>query len=479
MEPKRAKGVILMSQERLVMISNAEPYAHKYEDDKVVQEKQPGGLTTGLDPMMQQQGDLWLAWGREEADFEVTDQNNSIRVPDKDGYKLKRLKLTTEEVEGFYYGFSNRTLWPICHNFITKANFSRENWRSYQKVNQKYAEAALEEISGREMIWVQDYQLCLVPGMIREEIPEARLGFFWHIPWPPYEIFNTIPWREELLEGLLASDLIGFHTRDYVDNFLNTAAKNGMKVDRKESLIEHRGNITRVRAIPLGIDYQYFFSCAEREDIKQEARQLREHFAVDNLIIGIDRLDYTKGIFTRLQAVDRFFEKYPEYRGEVSLVQRVSPSRTSIPEYKEMRRQVARAIGDINGRHNIGAWEPIRYFKQTLPQEELIPYYLAADLALVTPLVDGLNLVSKEYLASREKGQLILSEFAGVKHQLPGAIVVNPHNFEEIGEAIRQIIEMPEQEKERRYQKMIGSVKSHDINWWRETFLKEWRDCYE
>ncbi len=471
-------------QERLVMISNDEPYAHKFknkESGEIFQEKQPGGLTTGLDPLMQERGNLWLAWGREEADFEVVDANNSIMVPDQEGYQLKRLKLSKEEVDGFYYGFSNRTLWPICHNFITKANFSRKNWKSYRQVNEKYAESALAEIEGDEWIWVQDYQLCLVPGMIRERKPEAKLALFWHIPWPPYEIFNTIPWRQKLLDGLLANDLIGFHTESYVENFLKTAAQNGFKVDKKEQIVKPQdpnSQPTKVISNPLGIDYDYFASAAQREELKKQAKQLRQDFNANHLIIGIDRLDYSKGILSRLEAIDRLFEKYPQYRGEVSLIQRICPSRTNIPEYKEMRRKIDRAIGDINGRHNVGGWEPIRYFKQALPQEKLIPYYLAADSALITPLVDGLNLVAKEYLACREKGQLILSEFAGVKEQLPGAEVVNPHNIDQVAEAIRQIIEMTEKEKKQRYSRMIKAVKNQDLDWWRDTFLKEWRNCY-
>lgn len=468
-----------MEKGKMILISNAEPYAHKFENGSVKQEKLPGGLTTGLDPMMQKEKGLWVAWGREEADFEVVDEDNLVKVPDESGYTLKRINLSEDEVQGFYYGFSNSTLWPISHNFVTRAKFSPENWQYYKQVNRKYADAAVAVANNYDKFWVQDYQLCLVPGMIREKMPEAKIAHFWHIPWPPAEIFSTIPWREELLTGLLGSDFIGFHNKTYVINFLQTALRSGAKVDWEENLVHYQGHTTRLAAIPLGIDYEYFSEMAQKQEIQEETKRLKDYFDVEYLIIGVDRLDYTKGIVPRLKAIEKLLDKYPQYEEKLTLVQRVAPSRTDIPEYKEMRRRIDRTIGNINGRFHTVPWEPIHYFRSSIPQKELIPYYLAADAALITPLIDGLNLVSKEYLASKQNGQLILSEFTGVSEQLTEALQVNPYHIENVADTIHRALQEPEEQKSRRYQSLIKTIASQDINWWRDTFLRKWENCYE
>ena len=474
-----------MINKSLVMISNAEPYAHKYYNNKIVQEKQPGGLTTGLDPLMQDlDNSVWVAWARGEADFEVTDKNNSIKVPDENGYKLKRISLDKTEENGFYYGFSNQTLWPICHNFITKANFSPINWQIYKNVNKKYAKAALAEINGDEMIWVQDYQLSLVPKYIKEENPEAKIAHFWHIPWPPFEIFNTIPWRREILEGLLAADLIGFHTKNQAKNFIETARKNGAEVNYNNKsdfigVIDYNNHKTQVIALPLGIDFNGLNQKAKSKEVKGKAEDLKKYYSANRLLVAVDRLDYTKGITQRLQAIDKLLEKYPEYKEEITLIQRIAPSRVHIPEYEEMENEIDRTIGDINGRYQTADWQPIVYYKGSVPQDELLPYFLAADAALITPLIDGLNLVAKEYIAVKENGQLILSDFAGSANQLEGPIFTNPYDIDATAQAIAKAISSKEKVKEARYQQMLKIVKSQDINWWRDKFLKTWNGIYE
>ena len=468
-----------MSSGKLILISNAEPYAHEDNQGEIVQEKQPGGLTTGLDPLMQEEKGLWVAWGRGEADFEMVDEDNTVQVPDEDGYTLKRLNLSQQEVQGFYYGFSNSTLWPISHNFVTRASFSPDSWEKYRRVNRKYARAALEDACEKDWIWVQDYQLCLVPGLIREKMPSAKIAHFWHIPWPAAEIFSAIPWRQELLEGLLGSDLLGFHNTTYLHNFLQTALRSGAEVDWEQNLVHYQGRTTRLTAIPLGIDYDYFSSMAKKDEIGEEAERIREYYDVEHLLIGIDRLDYTKGIVPRLKAIEKLLDLYPEYREEIVLIQRVAPSRTDIPEYQKMREKIDRTVGEINGRFQTVPWEPICYFWDSLPQEELIPYYLAADAAFITPLIDGLNLVSKEYLASREDGQLILSEFAGVSEQLEEAFHVNPYHIEEVAETIHEALQEDSKSKHRRCKKLRQRISGQDIGWWREKFLEEWENCYE
>ncbi|MGM0419791.1 MAG: alpha,alpha-trehalose-phosphate synthase (UDP-forming) [Bacillota bacterium] len=480
-----------MSKNPIVMISNAEPYAHKYSDGKVIQEKQPGGLTTGLDPLMQESDDcLWVAWGRGEADFTVTDKNNSVMVPNEAGYKLKRIKLDENEQNGFYYGFSNQSLWPLCHNFITIAQFSPINWEMYKKVNKKYAHAALSEITGDEMIWVQDYQLSLVSGVIRDVNPEAKLAQFWHIPWPPAETFNNLPWRKEILHGLLANDIIGFHTDRHARNFIDSTRYNSANVkyekpreenndDHLIGIIEDNGHETRVIALPLGIDFQGLKEQAESLEIKQRAKNIKANHSATRLLVGVDRLDYTKGILERLKAIDKLLELHPEYIGEITLLQRIAPSRIHIEAYEEMEAEIDRAVGDINGRYQQEGWQPIVYFKGGVPQKELLPYFLAADAALITPLIDGLNLVSKEFLAINEGGQIILSEFAGAASQLDGAYLTNPYNIEETAMTIAQALGAGPVEKKERYEANAEIAQKQDIEWWRDHFFKEWEKCYE
>ncbi|MFW5789751.1 MAG: alpha,alpha-trehalose-phosphate synthase (UDP-forming) [Bacillota bacterium] len=474
-----------MISKSLIMISNAEPYAHKYQENNIIQEKQPGGLTTGLDPLMQElDNSIWIAWARGEADFEVTDKNNSVKVPDDNGYKLKRINLDKTEENGFYYGFSNQTLWPICHNFITKANFSPINWEIYKNVNKKYAKAALAEISGDELIWVQDYQLSLVPEYIKAERPEVKIAHFWHIPWPPAEIFNTIPWRREILDGLLSNDLIGFHTENQAVNFLETARKNGAEINYNNKsgilgTVEYNNHKTQVIALPLGIDFNRLNKKSQTKEIINRAKDLKKYYSASRLLVAVDRLDYTKGIIQRLKAIDRLLEKHSEYKEEITLIQRIAPSRVHINEYKEMENQIDRTIGDINGRYQTADWQPIVYYKGAVPQNELLPYYLAADAALITPLIDGLNLVSKEYIAVRENGQLILSEFAGAANQLEGAILTNPYDIDATAEAIYKAIGSKEKVRKARYEQMRKIVQEEDINWWRNNFLKIWNEIYE
>ena len=481
----KAEEVHKMINNSLVMISNAEPYAHKYENNQIVQEKQAGGLTTGLDPLMQNlDNSIWIAWARGEADFKVTDKNNSIKVPDENGYKLKRINLDKTEEDGFYYGFSNQTLWPICHNFITKANFSPINWQIYKNVNKKYAKAALAEMNGDEMIWVQDYQLSLVPKYIKEKNPNAKIAHFWHIPWPPAEIFNIIPWRREILESLLSNDLIGFHTESQAINFLETAKKNGAKINYNKNsnvlgIVEFNNHKTQIAALPLGIDFAGLNKKSQSKEIIGRAKDLKKDYSASRLLVAVDRLDYTKGITQRLQAVDKFLEKFPEYKEEITLIQRIAPSRVDIPEYEDMEDEIDRTIGDINGRYQTADWQPIVYYKGSVPQDELLPYFLAADAALITPLIDGLNLVSKEYIAIKENGQLILSEFAGAANQLKGAILTNPYDIEATAKAIAKAINPNDKVKKARYQQMYKIVKNQDINWWRDKFLKTWNDIYE
>jgi len=458
--------------QRLIVISNSEPYQHVHSDGEVKQEKRAGGLTTGLDPMMKGSNNLWIAWGRGGADFEVTDEENKVVVPnDEIGYTLKRLELSRKEINGFYYGFSNSTLWPICHSFPHKANLDKKFWKIYKNVNRRFADSVLEEYRPGDKIWVQDYQLALVPKMIREEKPDAEIALFWHIPWPPWETFGIIPWKREIVEGMMGSDFIGFHTSWLVHNFLDTVFKLGGAANRGENVARMGSGKSVVKAVPLGIDTDFF---SKTEEQKKKADQLKEDFCCSTLVLSVDRLDYTKGIDRRLEAIKAFFDEYPQYRGEVSFIERISPSRSKVKEYREMREKIEQLISQINGELRGETWVPIRYFYQHLPQEELIPYYIAADIGLLTPLIDGMNLVAKEYVATREKGMLILSEFAGAAETLTEAIQVNPYNPDAVADALHQAINTSEEIQKEKFSKMRVKLNQMDIHWWRDRFLDEW-----
>lgn len=474
-----------LSEHRLVLVSNAEPFAHHRNGDEIVMEKLAGGLTSALDPLMREFGGVWIAWGRADADFEVLDSEGKVRVPDEDGYELRRLKLSEDEVDGFYLGFSNEILWPLCHSLLGRTTLddyrsSEKNWKVYRDVNRKYAEAVLEELEEGDLIWIHDYHLLLVPKMIRENRPEADIAFFWHIPWPSWEIFGTLPWRGEVMEGLLASDFIGFHTSAIKDNFLSCAKMLGKSVEIGNSIVETRQLETKVSSIPLGIDCGWFNSLSKKEKFRREAEELREKISAKKIIVGVDRLDYTKGIPERLRAFELFLEENPEFQGEVTLVQRVPPSRSSVEEYQSILNRMNRIIGEINGRFEKPRWSPIKSFHRFLPsQEQLIPYYLAADVGLVTPLADGMNLVSKEYLACTEDGVLILSEFAGAAEELKEAIHVNPYNIREVAKGIEKALTMSQDERRSRLEKLKERIRGNDIERWRRKFLEEWLKACE
>lgn len=469
----------------LVLVSNAEPYAHRWEEDEIVCEKLAGGLTSALDPLMQESGGLWIAWGRGEADSEVLNSEGKVKVPDDEGYTLKRLELSDEEVDGFYLGFSNGLLWPICHSFPERTELedyhtSEDNWRTYEKVNQRYADAVTEELEEEDLIWVHDYHLALVPKMIKEKFPEADIGFFWHIPWPSWEIFGNIPWRSEIMEGLLSSDFIGFHTPSLKKNFLSCVKKT-RKTNRDEKSAEKMDEkMPRISAIPISINYDWFSSLSKEEKYREKARDLENSIKVENIILGMDRLDYTKGIPERLRAYELFLKEYPEFQGKVTLVQRIPPSRTSAKEYQSILNRINRIIGEINGRFEKAEWTPIKSFHRFLPKQEgLIPYYMVADVALVTPLIDGMNLVSKEYVASTADGVLMLSEFAGAAEELEEALHVNPYNTREVAQGIKTALEMDKDERRNRLKKLKERVKKKDLDWWREKFLKKWLEACE
>jgi len=356
-------------------------------------------------------------------------------------------------------------------------------WKTYQRVNQKFAKAVLEETEPNSWVWIHDYHLSLLPRMIRKERPHARMAFFWHIVWPSPEIFQRLPWRKEILKGLLGNDLIGFHTKAYVQNFMRCVEKlTPYKVQWEHNEIVVNDRRINVGVFPIGIDYHEFRNFAESENVIKISKRLKKKLTNSGdlaIIFGIDRLDYTKGVLNRLKAYERFLKKYPKFRKKVIFVQLVTPSRSKVYEYKEMKKVIDENVGRINAELQKADWIPIRNYYRVFSQELLVSYYKIADLALVTPLADGMNLVSKEFIsANKGNGILILSEFTGAAETLKKSLIVNPYDVESVADAIKTALEMPAEEKRNRLSLLREQIKTHDVYWWLNNFFTKWGNMY-
>ncbi|MFQ5888411.1 MAG: trehalose-6-phosphate synthase, partial [Candidatus Hydrothermarchaeales archaeon] len=429
---------------RLILLSNREPYIHEKTIRGIRYKRAIGGLVSALDPVMQSYDGTWVAWGSGGADREVCDERDRVEVPpDNPQYKLKRVWLSEREKNHYYKGFCNRVLWPLSHIFLENVSFEQKYWKAYKKVNAKFTKAVLQEATSRDVIWVHDYHLSLVPSLIKKDRSDSIVTYFWHIPWPPWEVYRVLPWRREILGSLLCNDLIGFHTQRYVKNF-KVCAEKEFDASVNNDMITVGDHDTTIKAFPLGIDYKKFNSASSSKKTGATAKMLRSKLHAETLILGVDRLDYTKGILDRLVAFWRFLEKYPKYREKVVFVQIATPSRTKVKEYRLLKREVDEMVGRINGKFQRLDWVPIRYFYRSVTPERLIAYYKAADIAFVTPLIDGMNLVAKEYMASKdaEDGVLILSEFAGAAEEMTEALLINPHDTEGVVRTIKKALEM-------------------------------------
>ncbi len=453
-----------MNTNRLIVVSNRGPYHLHLTKQGLKREKTVGGLVTSILPMLETARGVWIAWGEPEGRFPGS--------PKQPSFDLRYLKLTPDQIQGYYYGLANTALWPLCHYFLGRVHYDNAQWQVYEQVNRQFAQATLGEAKPGDIIWIHDYHLTLVPRFLRAQQPSARIAFFWHIPFPSPELFCTLPWRRPLLESLLTCDLLGFHIPEYAENFIETAAE-VLDAQCKGTTVEHHGLATQVLARPIGIDYDQVNRQARSLATEKRVRRLRKTLNGQRIIFGVERMDYTKGIFERLQAMEHLLERNPELRGTITLIQLVTPSRANVEAYRQKKREIDEIVGRINGRFSDGIWMPIRYQYRSFSLAELAAYYRAADIALVTPLRDGLNLVAKEYVASRVQtdGVLILSEFAGVAHQLPEALMVNPYNVEDMAAALKHALEMPKEEQHRRMQVMQARIKAEDISWWMKEFL--------
>lgn len=454
---------------KTIIVSNRLPIKIKKNENNLSYEPSAGGLATGLGSIYKEANNIWLGWAGLHLDSQEEEKQATAHLQKE---SLKPVFLTEEEVEGYYEGFSNATLWPSFHYFPQYAIYNDDFWESYQQVNQKFAKAILEICEADDIVWIHDYQLLLVPQLIRQEHPNLSIGYFQHIPFPSYEIFRLLPWRRELLLGMLGADLLGFHTYDDMRHFLSSVNRlAGIGYFHGEVEVGNRKVIAD--AFPMGIDYEkYATKASDPNTINREVRY-RSSLNNEKIILSIDRLDYSKGIKNRLQALEIFFEQYPEYLEKVVLFMVVVPSRDTVPRYQALKTEIDELVGRINGKYGRVSWTPVHYFYRSFPLEALSAFYRMANVALVTPLRDGMNLVCKEYIASRldQTGVLILSEMAGSAKELSDAILINPNDIQQIVSALHEALTMPEKEQKFHMEIMQNSLKRYNIHHWVKLFL--------
>lgn len=446
------------SRARLVVAANRLPVRWDPDDRRWV--SSPGGLVSALAPILRESEGVWIGWngtaGGEAERLEVDGIDNLV-VP-----------LDEQEIEDHYDGFCNGTIWPLYHDAIRPPEFHRHWWRSHVAVNQRFADSVAEVASEKDIVWIHDYQLQLVPAMVREHLPRTRIGFFLHIPFPPPEIFERIPWRRQILQGLLGADYLGFQTRRAALNFA-AAAREFAGATGPASSLRHDDREIRAEPVPIAIDTAHYATTAADPEVRKLGADLRRDLGdPETIVLGVDRLDYTKGIDLRLRALEQVLDTHPQFLGKVSFVQIAVPSREDVDEYQEIRRQVEEMVGRVNGRFAEAGWIPVHYVYRSVPFEELIGAYSTADVMLVTPLRDGMNLVAKEYVATRleDTGVLVLSEFAGAAEQLQEALIVNPYDLDALSDALARAVTMPPDEQRERMRRLRRKVARWDVHKW-------------
>jgi len=469
-----------ISENGLVVVSNRLPVVLVPEKGRHWRVKPgSGGLVTALAPVLRNRGGVWIGWPgiSEEPGMDLEEL---LKQGTRDaGYTFKPVSLTKEEVDGFYYGFANEVLWPLFHDLQTRCNFDPDYWRHYRKVNRKFAEVIARNTTAEDYIWVHDYHLMCVAGELRDMGVESKTGYFLHTPFPPLDLFLKLPWRFQILKALLAYDLIGFQTQRDRRNFIQCIRKmlRDTPVRGKGQVLTAAVNHREVRIgnFPISIDYNEFARKALTRDVSERSQKILEQLNTRTVVLGVDRLDYTKGIPERLKAVENALDRYPDLREKISLLQVVVPSRTHIPKYRDLKLEIEREVSRINGRFTQPGWIPIHYIFRSLDREELLAFYRAADIALITPLKDGMNLIAKEYCASNvdEQGVIILSEFAGAAAQMQkSAMLVNPYDVEQVAEAIYAAYRLDPKEKKRRMHALRRDILKRDIYWWVDSFIK-------
>ena len=467
---------------RIFLLSNREPYMHVLQGKETVCMVPPSGLVTALEPVLRACDGVWVAHGSGSEDALNVDKFDRLRVPPDDPrYTLRRVWLSKEEEAGYYDGFANEGLWPLCHIAHTRPIFRASDWEWYQRVNEKFAAALLEEMEGsaHPIVFVQDYHFALVPRLIKAARPDARVAIFWHIPWPNAEAFGICPWQARLLDGLLGADLIGFHIPLHCNNFLSTVDRVlEARTDREHMTARRDGHTSAVRPYPVSVAFDG--SKPERKTPAPSRDELLKEFGLrcETLIVGVDRMDYTKGIIERLMAVEKLIEEHPYYLERLTMVQIAAPSRSRIPSYIELNRKVKETVERINQRYQTAQWKPILLIERQCSHAEVDLWYRAASVCLVTSLHDGMNLVAKEYVAAHddEDGVLVLSKFTGAATELLDALIVNPYDIEGVAEAVHQALEMDLDERRKRMQRMRHHVMDHNIYRWAASILGDLRE---
>ncbi|HEX6773267.1 MAG TPA: trehalose-6-phosphate synthase, partial [Acidobacteriaceae bacterium] len=457
----------------LFVVSNREPYIHQWQGSSVVATEPASGLVTAIEPILCACDGTWVAQGSGNADREAVDEHDRLRVPPNEPrYTLRRVWLNEAEERGYYYGFANEGLWPLCHMAHVRPTFRASDWDYYNKINARFADALVEEMAKETspVVLIQDYHFALLPRLIKHRVPHARVAIFWHIPWPNPEAFSICPWQQELLDGLLGADLIGFHVQAHCNNFLSTVDRTlEARVDWEHFAVKRRNHWSSVLPFPISVDLLATENGAPHHNAEDRAALLDELGVEATFLgVGIDRLDYTKGILERFLAVESFLERYPRYQGKFTFVQIGAPTRSHIQQYADFQRAVEAEAQRINDRFRNGRWRPIVMLSRQHSHAEVQRYYRAAHLCMVTSLHDGMNLVAKEYIAARddEHGALILSSFTGASRDLRDALIVNPYDVDGTANAIARALEMDSGEVRDRMRRMRRAVTEHNIYWW-------------
>jgi trehalose 6-phosphate synthase len=468
---------------RLVVVSNREPYVHTREGGGRIACRVPaGGLVSALDPVMRACGGTWVAQGSGDADRTVADRRGRVAVPPQEPrYRLRRVWLPAGEAAGYYEGFANQGLWPLCHRAFVAPRFERSHWRSYQSVNRRFARAVLEECAedpADAMVLVQDYHFALLPRLLKASRPGLAVGHFWHIPWPSHDALAVCPWANELLDGLLGNDVLGFHTPADCAAFLEAVDRRVEAiVDRGEGTIRRGGHRTLVRPLPISVDAAAIEREAAAASTAAEAERLREELGLRGQLVGlgVDRFDYTKGIPERLEAIDRLLQRRPEYRGRFTFLQLGPLSRAGVPAYRRLHEEIARLVDAVNTKHGVEGWVPVRLLAGDHDHRALLAFYRLADVCVVSSLHDGMNLVAKEFVAARPDGggALVLSAFTGAARELPDALPVNPFDLDGFADALRLALELPAVEKARRMANLRAAVAENTVYDWAHGLIAE------
>jgi trehalose 6-phosphate synthase len=469
---QRALGSELPGVEVLV-VSNREPYIHNHTDDGIAVQLPASGLVSAIEPVIRACGGTWIAHGSGSADRDTVDAQDRIAVPpDAPSYTLRRIWLSEEEQDGYYYGFANEGLWPLCHIAFVRPTFRESDWRHYREVNQKFADAVVREAKTHDpIVLVQDYHFALLPRMVRKRLPKATIITFWHIPWPNAETFGICPWKEEIIEGMLGSSILGFHTHFHCNNFFETVDRFiESRIDRERRSITLAGHEAMVRAYPISIEWPPS-ALAVQQPVAACRAAVRQRFGLPDNVrigIGIERFDYTKGILDRLNGVEVLLERHPEWRGAVTFIQAAAPTRSKIASYRALQDEAVARAWEINNRFGTDTWQPIVLSIRHHAQPEVFELFRAADFCVVSSLHDGMNLVAKEFVAARddERGVLVLSTFAGASRELAEALIVNPYHAHDMADAIHRALVMPIEEQEARMRQMRALVRTRNVYRW-------------